>query len=136
MFYKFKPLPPVEQPLPKPIQVVKAIAYWMDNAFEIPVLKWRFGLDALTGLVPAAGDGLTLVLGLATVGLAIYYKLPWRVVLTMLANLLADFLIGLLPLVGDLADAKFKAHTRNVALLIAHYQWAQPPSQATVTLRP
>ena len=107
----------------------------MDNAFEIPILKWRFGLDALTGLVPAAGDALTLVLGLATVALAVYYKLPWRVIVTMLANLLADFFIGLLPVVGDLADAKFKAHTRNVALLIAHYQWAQPPSHATVTIR-
>jgi hypothetical protein len=132
VFYNVKPMPTVEVPLPPAIRFVKGLAYWMDNAFEIPVLKWRFGFDAITGLIPAFGDTFTLLLGLFTVAVGIYYKLPWPVVACMVANLLADWLLGLLPVLGDLVDTRFKAHTRNVALLVNHYQWAQPPSQTTL----
>jgi len=134
MFFKTKPLPPVQLPLPKPIKVVQGIAYWLDNAFVIPGTQWRFGLDTVVGLLPGAGDIIMAIVGLATVALAVYYKMPWPVIATMLGNLALDFLIGLIPLIGDVADAKFKAHTRNVALLISQYQWVQPPSNATVTI--
>ena len=34
----------------------------MDDLFRVPVLGWRFGLDALVGLIPGFGDtGTTLV---------------------------------------------------------------------------
>jgi hypothetical protein len=35
----------------------------------------------------------------------------------MLANVLLDFLLGAVPIVGDVADIWFKANERNVALL-------------------
>ena len=38
----------------------------------------------------------------------------------MLANIAIDFAIGLLPVLGDVADALFRANTKNAALLHQH----------------
>jgi hypothetical protein len=46
--------------------------------------------------------------------------LPTAVKIKMYLNLVADFGIGLVPFVGDLADAVFRANTRNAALLESH----------------
>ncbi len=34
-----------------------------------------------------------------------------------MANILADFLVGLVPVIGDLLDTIFRCNTKNVALL-------------------
>ena len=38
-------------------------------------------------------------------------------VLKMLAYILIDFVIGLIPVFGDLADAQFRCNTKNVAMM-------------------
>lgn len=38
----------------------------------------------------------------------------------MLINIVIDFLIGLVPLAGDLADAVYKCNSRNAVLLERH----------------
>ncbi len=35
---------------------LETLAQWMDNRFKIPGTNIRFGLDALIGLIPGAGD--------------------------------------------------------------------------------
>jgi hypothetical protein len=45
---------------------------------------------------------------------------PRVVLLRMLLNLGIDVAIGIIPVVGDLADASWKATTRNVVLLERH----------------
>jgi len=46
--------------------------------------------------------------------------LPSTLLITMAFNILLDFIVGLVPLLGDLLDAIFKANTRNVAALEEH----------------
>lgn len=46
--------------------------------------------------------------------------LPGAVALRMLINIIFDFVIGIVPFIGDLADAAFRANTRNAAILEAH----------------
>ena len=46
--------------------------------------------------------------------------LPPLVVARMLFNVVFDFIIGIVPFVGDVADAAFRANTRNAAILEAH----------------
>ena len=46
--------------------------------------------------------------------------LPVTVMIHMLINCGFDFVIGIVPFIGDLADAAFKANTRNAAILEAH----------------
>lgn len=43
--------------------------------------------------------------------------LPADVLLHMLINVAIDFVIGLIPFLGDLADGYFKANTKNVRVL-------------------
>lgn len=46
--------------------------------------------------------------------------LPFNVKIMMLINIVIDFIIGIVPFLGDLVDAMFKANTRNVILLEQH----------------
>jgi hypothetical protein len=75
-------------------------------------------VDPLVGFVlPGVGDLLGSLLGLYTVALAIRRKMSPVIVARMLMNLAIDAAIGVVPLVGDLADIGWKANKRNVALL-------------------
>ena len=42
----------------------------MDTAFEVPLVGWRFGLDAILGLIPGLGDAATTVVSLYLLALA------------------------------------------------------------------
>lgn len=46
--------------------------------------------------------------------------LPTAIRVKMLINIILDFAVGLVPFLGDLADALFRANTRNAALLEEH----------------
>lgn len=46
--------------------------------------------------------------------------LPNGVKIQMMFNIIVDFVIGLVPFLGDMADALFRANTRNVILLEEH----------------
>lgn len=81
------------------------------------LLDQRF-LDPILGLVlPGAGDLIGSMLGIYTVMLAVRRKMSPVIIARMLTNLALDAALGIVPLVGDLADLGFKANTKNVALL-------------------
>jgi hypothetical protein len=46
--------------------------------------------------------------------------LPAALRMKMMINVIIDFVIGLVPFIGDLADAVFKANTRNAVILETH----------------
>lgn len=46
--------------------------------------------------------------------------LPGNIRTRMLFNVVIDFIIGLVPFIGDLADAMYKCNTRNAVLLEGH----------------
>jgi len=76
-------------------------------------------VDPLIGLVlPGAGDLIGSLLGLYTVAVAIRRKMSPVIVARMLMNLALDALVGVVPLLGDIADIAFKANERNVKLLV------------------
>ncbi|MEX2287972.1 MAG: DUF4112 domain-containing protein [Planctomycetaceae bacterium] len=96
------------------------LAHWMDSAFQIPGLGVRFGLDALIGLVPGLGDTLTSIVSLYILGAARRYGVSRVTMLRMALNIALDYVIGAVPLVGDLFDVYWKANQMNVALLRRH----------------
>ena len=76
-------------------------------------------VDPLLGLVlPGVGDLLGSVLGLYLVAIAVRRRMSPVVIARMLLNLAIDAAIGIVPVVGDLADLAFKANDKNLALLI------------------
>jgi hypothetical protein len=46
--------------------------------------------------------------------------LPAALRMKMMINVIIDFFIGLVPFIGDLADAVYKANTRNAVILETH----------------
>lgn len=85
--------------------------------YRIPGTEFRFGLDAVIGLVPGIGDFLGMLLGLAVVLEGVRRGVPRAVLLRMLFNIWLDGAVGSIPLVGDLWDFWFKANRRNLRLL-------------------
>jgi hypothetical protein len=104
----------------QPVTIDKSIerlGWLMDDLFRIPVLGWRFGLDAIIGLVPALGDTTTSLVSLYILTSAVRYRVPKITLLRMGLNIGIDYAIGSLPVVGDLFDAYWKSNQMNVALL-------------------
>lgn len=89
----------------------------MDDFIRVPGIGWRFGLDALVGLIPGFGDTATSLVSLYILASAVRYRVPKITLLRMGLNIGIDYLLGALPLVGDLFDAWWKANQKNVALL-------------------
>jgi hypothetical protein len=103
-------------------------AWLLDNCFQIPGLRWRFGLESVLGLVPGLGDIISGILALFLMIRAIQFRLPWIVIARMALNSLIDLVVGAIPFAGDLFDAVWKANTRNMQLFHAY---AEEPELST-----
>ena len=89
----------------------------MDDLIRVPVLGWRFGLDALIGLIPGFGDTATSLVSFYILVNAVRYGVPKITLLRMGLNIAIDYAVGSLPLVGDFVDAWWKSNQRNLDLL-------------------
>jgi hypothetical protein len=90
---------------------------WMDTKFELPGLRWRFGMDALLGLVPGLGDAVTFFVSCYMLSAAARYGVPRIVIVRMGLNVAIDLVVGSIPILGDFLDIAWKANTRNLQLL-------------------
>jgi uncharacterized protein DUF4112 len=93
------------------------LAWLMDDLFRVPVLGWRFGLDALIGLIPGFGDTATSLVSFYILVNAVRYRVPKITLLRMGLNIGIDYVVGSLPMVGDVVDAWWKSNQRNLDLL-------------------
>jgi hypothetical protein len=96
---------------------LEILAQLMDNAFLIPGLNRRVGLDAIIGLVPGIGDAVTTLVQSYVIWEARRLGAPKTLIARMVGNVALDGLVGLIPFAGDAFDAVFKANIRNVRLL-------------------
>jgi Domain of unknown function (DUF4112) len=96
---------------------LERLSWLMDDLFRVPVLGWRFGLDALIGLIPGLGDTTTSLVSFYILVSAVRYRVPKITLLRMGLNIAIDYVVGSLPIVGDLADAWWKSNHMNVDLL-------------------
>jgi hypothetical protein len=93
------------------------LSWVMDDLIRVPVLGWRFGLDALIGLIPGVGDTATSLVSFYILAAAVRYRVPKITLLRMGLNIGIDYVLGSLPVVGDLFDAWWKSNQMNVELL-------------------
>src|ERR1700730_1456827 len=96
---------------------MERLGWIMDDLFRVPVLGWRFGLDAVVGLIPGIGDTATTLVSFYILAAAVRYRVPKVTLLRMGLNIGIDYLGGSLPLAGDLFDAWWKSNQMNVDLL-------------------
>lgn len=97
------------------LERVRWLARMMDAQFQ--VAGFRFGLDALIGLVPAVGDTVAGLLALYPLMVARRHGVSRWVQLKMLRNVTFDWVVGTVPVAGDLFDVAYKANLRNLELL-------------------
>ncbi len=96
------------------------LADLMDNKFTIPGTSIRFGLDSLIGLLPGIGDTISLLVSGYIVRRAHEAGVPHHIKARMLFNIFVDWLIGIVPFIGDIFDVGWKANRKNVDLLKKH----------------
>ncbi len=107
---------------------LEQLSLWMDGLFRVPGTGWRFGLDAIVGLVPGVGDTLTTIVSFYILAAGVRYRVPKVTLARMGLNLAIDYLVGSIPVVGDLFDAAWKANQMNVELI--RRRAAVPPAEA------
>ncbi|KAF2666707.1 hypothetical protein BT63DRAFT_316225 [Microthyrium microscopicum] len=100
---------------------VRKRAYRLDMAL-FNFMGIRFGWSSVIGLVPEIGDVVDLVMAMSLFRQCCKVKggLDSSVKMKMLFWIFIDFIIGLVPIAGDLLDASIKANTQNCRLLEQH----------------
>ena len=93
------------------------LAFYLDDLFRIPGTSWRFGLDAVIGLIPSVGDTLTSFASFYILLAGVRYGVPKITLLRMALNIGIDYLIGSVPLVGDALDFFWKSNDMNMRLI-------------------
>lgn len=111
-----------------PLDRLRACQRLLDEAFQVPGTRLRFGWDAVIGLIPGAGDLVSGLFGIVILYHAHRMRVPGVVLARMTVNLALDLAIGLVPIAGDVADIFWKANTRNMRLLDRHVSREQPPT--------
>lgn len=101
------------------LKQVNSLAWLLDNSIQIPIVNYRIGWDAIVGLIPGFGDIAGMLVSSFIVLQAIRLGVPRSTLTQMVLNVAIEASVGVIPLVGDIFDATFKANARNVELLNA-----------------
>jgi hypothetical protein len=98
----------------------------LDSLFRVPGTSYRFGLDAIAGLIPGVGDLASPIYTALILVEGLRLRVPAVVQARMVLNAALDMIIGLVPLFGDIADVAWKANLRNLTLLERHAHPGNP----------
>ncbi|RPJ81064.1 MAG: DUF4112 domain-containing protein [Acidobacteria bacterium] len=109
--------------------VLDNLTHFLDQLFRIPGTNIRFGLDPILGLLfPGGGDALSNLLSGYIIWRSVRYGVPKIVVARMVFNVAVDYVLGAVPVIGDLFDFGFKANQRNLNLIRRHASGQRSPS--------
>ena len=104
----------------KEIEIEKSLddlSRYLDGLFRIPGTGWRFGLDALIGLIPNIGDTLTFLPSMYILFSGVRYGVPKITLLRMALNIAIDYLVGMIPFLGDAFDLLLKSNMNYMNLI-------------------
>jgi hypothetical protein len=93
------------------LERVRTLARVMDHYLVDPLMGF---------LLPGIGDVIGSLIGFYVVAIAWRRKVSPVLIARMILNLGFDMLIGVIPLLGDVADLAFKSNIKNVELLESH----------------
>jgi hypothetical protein len=93
------------------------LSHYLDGLFRVPGTGWRFGLDALIGLIPNFGDTLTSFASFYILFAGVRYGVPKITLLRMAFNIGLDYVVGMIPFIGDAFDFVWKANQQNMNLI-------------------
>lgn len=107
---------------------VEALEKILERSFTIPGTRQTVGLDAVIGLIPVGGDVIGAMMGLYMIWEARNIGMTKGAMLKMAGNVGFDWLIGLIPGIGDAADFFFRSNSRNLRIIRRHLDRHHPGS--------
>lgn len=99
------------------IKRLRYLARWMDSSIKVPGSKFTVGWDPIIGVIPVAGDIISLCLNLYILYEARRMKASISQLARIIVNIVVDFGVGTIPIAGDLFDFGFKCAERNLRVL-------------------
>lgn len=97
------------------LKIAEYLSHSLDDKFQFGPIS--FGLDPIIGLIPIAGDIFTTALSFYIVWIGIGMKLPEEKIAQMIGNVVLDFLLDFIPVLGQIADFAFKSNIKNLEIL-------------------
>jgi hypothetical protein len=97
---------------------LEALARLMDGSFVVPGTNFRFGVDAVVGLVPVAGDMISGLISSYLIWEARRLNVPKWVIGRMVANTFLDTTLRAISILTS--SWAFRANMKNMALLRRH----------------
>ncbi|KAJ2452751.1 molecular chaperone [Coemansia sp. RSA 2336] len=122
-----------EKEVNKRLKRLRRTATWLDACMTVPCTcnRVRFGVESLVGLVPVIGDFAGVVMALVFISaICGTFHTPASIKVQMFLNVALDFIVGLVPLLGDIFDIMFKANIRNMDLIESHVRSTRTSMQA------
>lgn len=107
------------------LRMIDTYSRLLDTKFRIPGTSTRFGVDFLLGLIPGAGDLVSLGMSGVLVATMARNGASPMLVAKMLFNVGLDALVGAVPILGNLFDLFYKANYRNAELMREYYTEGQ-----------
>ena len=101
------------------IALARRIVSLMDLKFH--VFGIRFGIDPLLDIIPGLGNIVATGVSGYLFWIAYRLKVPFSVYLRMTWNIAVDYVFGVIPFVGIIADIFFRANIKNFALLETYF---------------
>ncbi|CAH2354875.1 hypothetical protein CLIB1423_19S01860 [[Candida] railenensis] len=104
------------------LDTLRKKAYRYDMWFNF--LGVKFGWSNVVGIIPIAGSIVATYWSLTMLVAARQLEdgLPLDIHFIFIFNVLIDFLLGLIPIVGDLIEIGYKANSRNFLLIEKHLE--------------
>lgn len=107
-------------------QRIESLEYILERSFTVPGWGRKFGVDALAGLIPIAGDLITAAMSAYLIWEARNLGLPKWKLARMALNVGIDSTLGMVPLVGDAFDFFYRSNSRNLQIVKKHLDKHHP----------
>ena len=105
---------------------VEAMEKVLERSFTVPGINQPVGLDSIVGLIPVAGDIITMAMGAYIVWEARNLGMPKWKLLRMAGNVAFDSAVGAVPVLGDAFDFMFRSNSRNLKIIRKHLDKHHP----------
>ena len=96
---------------------LKRLSEKLDDSITIPGTERKIGIDPIIGLIPGGGDLIGGAISIYIMHSGIKMGVSRKTLGQMFFNITLEFVIGCIPILGDLFDAIWKSNQRNVKLI-------------------
>ena len=97
------------------LKTARRLARLLDTQWNI--LGIHFGIDPILDIIPGVTSLIPTFLSLYLIYIALMFDVPSPILGKMLLNIVIDYVIGIIPILGFVADIFFKANIINLKLI-------------------